>query len=251
MPRIRRPSLAVEADRRNREQLARAGADLREARMRRHLTQALVAERAGIGRMVVSRVERGLGSSVTLDAWQRIGLAVGRPLVIGLQRDVAGETADAGHLAMQELILRLGRRAGFDGTFELTTRSAEPWRSIDVGLAQPSRCLLIVVECWNTIGDVGAAVRTSMRKLAETESVAVARWGTAPSIVGLVWVVRATARNRALVARYPEVFGSRFPGSSAAWIATLTEASQPPALPGLVWANISATRLFAWRRRAL
>jgi len=47
-----------------------------------------------------------------------------------------------------------------------------------------------------------------MRKLAEAQSVAVTRWGSAPSVVGLVWVIRASARNRALVARYPEVFAS-------------------------------------------
>ena len=250
MPRVRRGALAIEAERRNREQLARLGAELRSAREQRRLTQGDVGERAGLGRMIVSRMERGLGRS-TIEALQRVALAVGRPAVITLQRDIDGGTADAGHLAPQELVLRLGRVAGFQGSFELATKPTEPWRSIDVGLIHDRLRLLIVVECWNTIGDVGAAARTSARKLTESADLATSRWGLKPVQVGLVWVVRATARNRALVARYPEVFASRFPGSSAAWIATLTEASQPPALPGLVWANISATRLFAWRRRAL
>jgi hypothetical protein len=64
-----------------------------------------------------------------------------------------------------------------------------------------------------------------------------------------VWVVRATARNRALVARYPEVFAARFPGSSARWVAALTTGALPPSQPGLVWSDVGATRLFAWRRR--
>jgi len=249
MPRVRRSALAIEAERRNREQLARLGAELRSAREQRRLTQGDVGERAGLGRMIVSRMERGLGSS-TIEALQRVALAVGRPAVITLQRDIDGGTADAGHLAMQELVLRLGRLAGFQASFELATKPSEPWRSIDVGLIHDRLRLLIVVECWNTIGDVGAAARTSARKLTESVDLATSRWGHKPAQVGLVWIVRASARNRALVARYPEVFASRFPGSSAAWIATLTEAAPPPALPGLVWANISATRLFAWRRRA-
>ncbi len=65
-----------------------------------------------------------------------------------------------------------------------------------------------------------------------------------------VWVVRAAARNRALVARYPEVFAARFPGSSARWVAALTHGTEPPPEPGLVWCDVGATRLFAWRRRA-
>ena len=91
-----------------------------------------------------------------------------------------------------------------------------------MALLDDARRRLTVVECWNTIGDVGGAARTSTRKLAEAEDLATARWGERPHATGLVWVVRATARNRALVARYPEVFASRFPGSSARWVRALT-----------------------------
>jgi len=184
-----------------------------------------------------------------MDAWQRLALAVGRPLVVSVQRDVAGDTADAGHLAVQELVLRIGRRAGYDATFELATRPAEPWRSADVGLAASRRRWLIHVECWNTIGDIGAAVRSSARKQAELSDLAVARWGTGAT-TGLVWVVRASARNRSLVARYPEVFDRAFPGSSRQWTVALTTGAVPPRQPGLVWCDVGATRLFAWRRSA-
>jgi hypothetical protein len=108
--------------------------------------------------------------------------------------------------------------------------------------------MLLVVECWNTIGDVGAAARASTRKLAEASELAAARWGDRPASIGLLWVVRASARNRAIVARYPEVFAARFPGSSAGWLATLVEGKRPPDGPGLVWCDVAATRLFAWRR---
>jgi len=249
MARVRRAALMVEAERRMREQWARLGAEFRRARSQRGLTQQQLADLAGVGRMVVSRAERGVGG-LTVDALQRVALAVGRPLVLDLQRDVLGQTADAGHLAIQELILGIGRRAGFVGRFELATRPAEPWRSSDVGLIDDGTRTLLVVECWNTIGDVGAAARSSSRKLAEASALAMARWGLGPMTVGLVWVVRATARNRAIVARYPEVFASRFPGSSAGWVGTLTRGTPPPAQEGLVWSDLAATRLIAWRRRS-
>ncbi len=128
------------------------------------------------------------------------------------------------------------------------TRPAEPWRSVNVGLASPARRQLIQVECWNTIGDVGAAARSSARKLAEVQDLAVARWGT-EGTAGLVWVVRSTKRNRALIARYPEVFSSRVPASSGRWVEALVRGTPPPTESGLVWCDVAATRLFAWRRR--
>lgn len=143
-----------------------------------------------------------------------------------------------------------GRPAGYRGLAELPTKPNEPWRSIDVVLLDDARRRLAVVECWNSIGDIGAATRSSNRKLAEAEALAAARWGERSHVVGPVWVVRATARNRALVARYPEVFAARFPGSSAAWVRALIAGGEPPRLPGLVWASVGGTRLFAWPRRS-
>ena len=119
MPKRKRTDMAVEAERRNQAQLARLGGDLRDARRRRRRTQGQVAAAAGIARSTVSAIERGHAGSHTLDTLQRVALASGRPLLVGLQRDPFEETADAGHLAMQELVLRLGRRAGFTRSFEL------------------------------------------------------------------------------------------------------------------------------------
>jgi hypothetical protein len=160
------------------------------------------------------------------------------------------EPADAGHLNVQELILRLGRAAGRPRTFELATRPSNPSASADVGLHDPRHGALILVECWNSIGDIGAAVRSTTRKVADTEALAVARGGDGrPWRVAAVWVVRATHRNQALVTRYPEIFAARFPGSSAGWVRCLVSGATPPTEAGLVWCDIDATRLFAWRRR--
>jgi transcriptional regulator with XRE-family HTH domain len=264
MPKFKPCELAAEARRRNLDQLANLGGQLRGARERRRWTQLQLAERAGISRSALSDVENGRGGGNTLDTWQRLALASGRPLVVRLKRDPLEDVADAGHLAMQELVLRLGRVAGFISSFELATRPAEPWRSTDVGLRDDRRRMLVLCECWNAFGDVGAAARSTTRKLHEAESLAVAIWGEAPHQVASVWIVRDTIRNRELTRRYPEVFRSRFPGSSAAWVRALTvarravtvvqdmEADMPdvPFEPGLVWCDVHATRLFAWRQRS-
>jgi hypothetical protein len=139
----------------------------------------------------------------------------GRPLLVIFGRDTLEAPADAGHLAIQELVLRLGRAAGYSGSFELPTRPGDSGRSIDVGLADPARHRILLVECWNAIGDVGAATRSTERKRDDLDAIATGRWGTDAS-VNVLWVVRATARNRAMIQRYPEVFATRFPGPSRA-----------------------------------
>jgi transcriptional regulator with XRE-family HTH domain len=257
MPKVKRAELAADAHRRNLEQVAGLGGELKTARQRRRLTQEQLAALAGISRPAESRIERGMGAGHTLDTWQRLALAAGRPLILRLQRDPLEDTLDAGHLAMQGLVLRLGRRAGFAGSFELATRSTEPWRSTDVGLRDDRRRVIALFECWNSMGDIGAAARSTTRKVQEADAFATAVWGDQPHQVASCWGVRATARNRELIRRYPEVFRSRFPGSSVAWVRVLSgsvvglrRALTLPAVPedaGLIWCDVAATKMFAWR----
>lgn len=246
MPGVKRSKLAVDAARRNMEQRARIGAEIQAMRERREWTRIELGARAGIGRMVVGRVEQGT-TNLDIDVLQRIGIALGRPLLVTFGRDVLEGPADAGHLAIQELVLRLGRAAGYSGTFEMPTPRSDSWRSIDVGLTDRQRRRMLLVECWNTIGDVGAAARSSERKRADLDAMAAGRWGTDVSI-NVLWVVRATARNQTLIHRYPEVFATRFPASSRAWVDCLTSGAEPPAESGLVWCDVGATRVFEWRR---
>lgn len=243
----RRSAVAGEAARRNREQRAQIGREVRQSRQRRNWSQQQLAERAGIRRYNVGRIERAT-TRLDVDVLQRIGVALDRYLEIRFGRDALEQPADAGHLAMQELVLRLGRANGFVGEFEVATRPAEPWRSIDVVLGSRARQLMVLNECWNMFGDIGAAARATVRKAAELEALAAGRFGPAAT-VRVVWIVRGTARNRALVARYPEIFATRFPASSRAWVQALTRGQDPPTEPGLVWCDVAATRLLEWRRR--
>ncbi|MBA2569997.1 MAG: hypothetical protein H0V04_02320, partial [Chloroflexi bacterium] len=186
-----------------------------------------------------------------LDVWFALAEALDRPMRVEFGRDAADPTPDAGHLAIQELVLRVAKQAGFDGRFEIPTRPGDPSRSTDVRLVDHRGRRLVLVECWNTFGDIGAAVRSADRKRAEVEALAVALGGDeGPNAVGACWVVRATRRNRELLVRYPHIFESRFPGPGPAWVATLTSGGPTPHEPGLIWCDIEATRLFARRRHA-
>jgi transcriptional regulator with XRE-family HTH domain len=247
MARVKRAGAAIEADREARRVLASLGADLRVARKRRRLTQVALAARVGMSGSAVSRIERGETMDTPLAGFVRLTFALGLRPRFELARDPLEELADAGHLAIQELLLRLGREIGYTATFELPLRAADPSHSIDVCLRDPVRHRLVLLEAWNTIGDIGAAARSFDRKLAGAAEAAAALHGVAGTVRG-AWVVRATRRNRELVARYPAVFSAKLPGSSTAWARALTTRAEPPLEPGLVWCDVAATRVFAWRR---
>ena len=146
--------------------------------------------------------------------WFALSEALQVPLRVEFGRDRLEEPADAGHLAIQELILRIGRAAGFGRTFELPTRPANPRLSVDVCLRDDARRLFVLVEAWNSFGDIGASVRGTNRKIAEAHALAVAVGGDGWYRVAACWVVRDTARNRELAARYrPKKWAS----SGAMW----------------------------------
>ena len=187
-------------------------------------------------------------TSVAVAEWFRVAHATGRRLRFEIPRDPATDPADAGHLAIQELVLRATRSAGYARFFELPTRSADPARSTDVGLRVDRLRLLILIECWNTLRDLGASARATDRKLAEAAMLAATLGEGSGYAVRGCWVLRDTAANRTLLARYPEIFATRFPGSSLGWLRALTAGSGPPTEPGLVWCDGRATRLFARRQ---
>jgi transcriptional regulator with XRE-family HTH domain len=245
----RKSGLSGAAERKLQPILSREGEKLRRARKRRRWTQREVARRVGVDQATISRLECGAGAKLSLLLWQQLATLLDLPLDINLGRDALEAPADAGHLDVQELTLRLGRRSGYGRSFELATKPSDPSLSTDVGLTDDVHRRLIQVECVNTFGSVNAAVRSTDRKRAEAEALAVAVGQGDPYLVHQVWVVRATRRNRALLARYPELFASRFLGSSRAWVAALTVGVQPPAELGLVWCDVRATRLFEWRPR--
>ncbi|MGI8703581.1 MAG: helix-turn-helix transcriptional regulator [Candidatus Limnocylindrales bacterium] len=250
MPTRKRAPLASEASRLNREQLTAAGREVRASRLRRRLTQDQLAFRVGMDRSMISRAERGDGAGITLGSWQRIAVALGRPLRLEFGRDPQTDPADAGHLRIQELVLRLARQWGDVRSFELPTKPASPAYSADVGLRDNRSRRLVLAEAWNTFGDLGAARRSTARKLAEAQGLAAVYGADGPPFSAhACWVVRATRANRGLVVRYPEVFAAALPGSSREWVRALTLGTPPPKEPGMVWCDVSCTRLLEWRRR--
>lgn len=215
------------------------------------MTQRALGARVGLGQARISDLGRGRGATAPMHTWIALGIAIGRPIAMSFSRDTEDEEPrDAGHLVAQELVLGLARTHGRRADFELPTRPADPARSIDVAIRDDRARAIIIVEIWNRLTDVGAAVRATTRKVAEAEGAAVlAAHGGQPYRVATSWLLADTAANRRLVARFPEIIASRFPGSSVGWVRCLAEGRPPPAEPGIAWIDPRAARIVPFRRR--
>lgn len=235
--RRRRTSQQVLADERA-AQLARfLGRGLKDARLSRRWSQQRASSEAGLAQSTWSKLERGGAASVSLRVWMRASHAAGVDLRAYLEGASAAEPPrDAAHLRTQELLLRTMAKGGWSATPEAAVGSTAG------DVVGRRRAEVALAEVWDWLDDVGAAFRSWDRKL---ERLAAAQPGR--SVSGC-WVLRATRRNRQLLAEHRHVFRSRFPGSGAAWGAALEDpARQMPPDAGLLWVTVRGDRIYPAR----
>jgi hypothetical protein len=195
----------------------------------------------GLSQSEISHLEAGHGQGTSIETWTAIGIALGRPLTIGFSRDIVPTPRDAGHLAGQELLLRLAPAHGRVGQFELPTRPFNPSLSIDVCLRDLRNRVLIVAEIWNRLDDLGAAARNTSRKVAEAKILAATH--DPPDRVAWCWLFVDTAANREIVRTWPAVIRAQFDGSSQGWVRALASGATPPDRPGIAWIDLREGRL--------
>ena len=247
-----RTQIQVAADRHADELAIQVGRMLRDRRQGRGSTQAAAAATAGMPRTTYTTLEGGYASGASLRTLSRAAQAVGGELrAYVAETSAADQPRDAVHLRHQELVLRVASGGGWRGLPEAELdRHAGTSRAADVLLTRGPEWA--IVEVWNWFLDVGASLRDWDRRRAALEALAIAR--TAPSAVhsalprvGGCWVVRATVRNRRLVAEHQHVFRARFPGSSWLWLEALRGSRLMPLEPALIWVRVDGSALFASR----
>ena len=223
----------------------RVGIALRETRVAAGLTQAEVANRAGVSQTEISRLERGRGARSDLEMLAACGAAVGLRLATFFeQAPGASQPRDIEHLRRQSLLVGIAARGGWHAAPESSIPNDGPRpRSIDVLLTRATTREAAVVEIWDLLLDGGEAMRSLDAKVLATR----ARLGSEWRIEGL-FLFRRTSRNRALVKTLAPLIEARFPASSITWLRalSLTGASMPDAA-GFAWTSVAGDRLIAAR----
>src|SRR4029079_16779185 len=101
---------------------------------------------------------------------------------------------------------------------------------------------IAVVELVDLIADAGQDMRGLSDKVA-----AIRRARPDARVAGL-WAVRATHRNRALIAELGPLIDARFPAHSGAWLKALHDPrTRMPSDDGLVWARVDGSGLVGRR----
>lgn len=226
------------------------GRDLNFARRRRELTQAQLGHRVGLSGARIGELERGNGATAPLEVWVRLGQAMDRPLVVGFSEEPGSRQPSEALRAARELLLNLAREHGWQTIVPVPTRPRDPARSVEVVLQDDADRALIVVEVWNWLDDLEAAVRSTDARLADASGSAAVAAGTGPpDRVAACWLLADRAANRRLVAGYQEFLESRFPGSSVRWVRCLGHGTPPPIEPGFAWIDPQGRRVVPFRRR--
>jgi hypothetical protein len=203
--------------------------------------QADAAVVAGISQSCWSELERGHGATMSLRVWMRVADAVGSDLRSYLEALPGAEAPrDAVHLRIQELVASTAVAGGWRAATEQLAGGAG---FADLLLSRGDERAL--VEVWTWLADVGDAFRSWERKLERLGS-------AASSPLSGCWILRATRRNRELVAAHRTLFDSRFSARSEAWRAALTDVdASAPQSAGLLWVTVRGDRLYASRGSAV
>ena len=235
----------MEARTRARYLAQRIGRSLREVRLAQGLRQADVATAAGVSQSFYSRVERGLGTAASLETLAACARACGTQLAAFLEAlPGASMPRDMEHLRRQQAVIALAANGGWTA---LPERAIDPdaarSRSIDVLLERARNGEIVVIEIVDLLLDAGGDIRGLTDKVH-----AMQRTANGTRTVRGVLVIRATARNRRVVAELHALFASRFPASSTHWLAALARPDEPmPVEDGLLWTRATTPELFPAR----
>ena len=228
---------------------------LKDGRIRLGLTHAAAAARAGLSAGTWADLENRRTGRFTLATHCRAAMAINSELVAYIKEtSAADQPRDAVHLRNQELLLRTAAPGGWHSLpEEPIDREARTSRWGDALLHRRRATLdeYALFEIFDWFDDVGAHTRDWLRRLDALERYAIARMrdDTLPKTSGC-WIVRATTRNRLLIAEHAAFFRARFPGSGEAWLSALRSTDAPmPTLPALLWVTVSGDRLYPSRLR--
>ena len=194
----------------------RVGAILRAVRVRARRTQQQVADRAGVSRSLVSRIERGHLETATVAVLRRVAAALDvRITVIAFSRNGdLDRLVNARHSALHGSVARYLRRLP-DWTFEPEVSFAI-WGErgvVDILAWHPRRRILLVIELKTAIVDVNELVGTFDRKLRLAIEIARRHGWAVPEGTGVAgWVAVADTRtNRRHVAAHAAMLRAAFP----------------------------------------
>ena len=191
----------------------RLGRMVRDVRIARGLRQSDVAQRAGVSREAVSRLERGDVDGMTVRTLRAISSGMRMPplVTLGWRAPEVERLRDKVHAALVDTVLRLLVDRGWEATPELSFNRSSESGSIDVMGWHPESRALLVVEVKTRIWDIQETLSTLDRKRRLGPSLGERERGWRPSVLGVVLVMPEASSHRHVVLRHEATFRAALP----------------------------------------
>lgn len=216
----------------------RIGRSIRVIRIRAGWRQQDLANRAGVSRSFVSKVETGQAATADMARIQRLCAAIGADLDVRVRWHGEGldRLPDEAHATIVQGLVALLSKRGWQVWLEVTFNVYGERGSIDVlGWHPPTRTLL-VGEVKSVIADAQGTLAPLDRKVRLGARIARER-GLDPAVVGRLLVVADRTTNRRRIARFGELFGAALPATG--WAVRHWLAGPAGALAGLMFLSDS------------
>jgi transcriptional regulator with XRE-family HTH domain len=190
------------------------GRMVRDVRRSRGQSQESVAARAGVSRETVSRLERGLGSGMTVERLRAVSLALGMPSIVtlGWRGPELERLRDRRHAALVEQMSRILLESGWEVVPEYTFNHYGERGAVD-GLAWHSvHRALFIGEIKTRIWDLQEMLSTLDRKRRLIPGLLRLERGWDARSVGLVLTMNESSTHRHLIERHAATFRGALPG---------------------------------------
>lgn len=189
------------------------GNALRAIRIRKRLRQSDVARRAGVGREVVSLLERGQLGSAKFDVVRAVARALGAQIEVRVRYQGAevDRVVNAAHADLHESVARfLASRPGWSWRSEVSFSIFGERGVIDILAWHAATRSLLVIELKTELVDPQGLVATMGRRVRLAAGIA-AQFGWRPASIGCWVIVTDSSTNRRHRARHGALLGTAFP----------------------------------------
>jgi transcriptional regulator with XRE-family HTH domain len=214
------------------------GNELRRGRIACHKRQRDVAAEIGASQSMVSRMELGHGSRMSLASWTAAADAVGRRLVVDLvgTQQPSIDSRESVARRCHRTIGEAARAGGWSAVTEIHTSGRS--ERIETTLTRGGRDSA-VVHVWDLVTDVGTAIQELERSMERAQG----RVGEGWRIGGLV-IVPSALGNRRRMTEASAVLATACPTLAADWYRALRREIRPmPDQPGVLWVTRDGARL--------
>ena len=227
----------------------RVGRAIRELRRRRGWRQIDLAAAAGVGQSLISLVERGHLTRVTLGTLRVVAGALDAEFLVEMRwrGGALDRVLDERHARLVGFVVSELRRLGWRVEIEVSFSHYGERGSIDVLALHPQTGALVVIEVKSELTSIEELLRRVDVKVRLAPAIAKDRFGQVPRSVSRLIVVERSATTYRHVERHGSVLGSALPDRGHAVRQWLRDPAR--ALAGL-WVVSSSTPRSGIRRHA-